>query len=432
MKRIVSLLLAVVMILSLCTVAFATDSTEETPESPTYIPVPKHSRVVSEHPGIASFTIGGNPAVFHQDPTPGQEMKTDDDVITYADQIYIRGLVDETEAGMKSVAVSITLDSTSATVTGDIPFSGTGTTKTATIDLLNKAYSINVTSNNVTTNYIVAASMPKGDVDIADNDPLRITSITINGATGVPAATNVRNPYMGNMTLCEEGKWTYITYKVDATMSSAPANRAAVPATISLPDGTTAPTSNSCLNADGTLKLDGALSKLRIRNGTTDRFYYIFATDSTRFNVTFGIDFTEAKASTEYENDSDVRDAVDLLESYAIDYFGGDSSLSYGTISVDSGDTVMDIMRDFAVANDLGDEVPEGCTYMATLNGIGEFTFGQMSGWMYTNTPYRDNAGNALFTSWFTPPIGAADYTLSEGDNICWFICTNYVHHPWQ
>ena len=50
MKKMIALIMAVVMVLSLCTVAFATDSTEETPESPTYIPVPKHSRVVSEHP----------------------------------------------------------------------------------------------------------------------------------------------------------------------------------------------------------------------------------------------------------------------------------------------------------------------------------------------------------------------------------------------
>lgn len=90
-------------------------------------------------------------------------------------------------------------------------------------------------------------------------------------------------------------------------------------------------------------------------------------------------------------------------------------------------------MRNFAVANQLGSEVPEGCTYMATLNGIGEFTFGQYSGWMYTDGPNWDNKATdaKFYESWNTPPIGAASYTLSEGDKICWFICCNYMHHPW-
>mgnify|MGYP000837097035 CR=1 FL=1 len=131
-----------------------------------------------------------------------------------------------------------------------------------------------------------------------------------------------------------------------------------------------------------------------------------------------------------------VTDAVNQLIVKAHAYFAKtneDATATYGTITVTAGSTVMDIMRNFAVANQLGSEVPEGCTYMATLNGIGEFTFGQYSGWMYTDGPNWDNkATNAKFyESWNTPPIGAASYTLSEGDEICWFICCNYMHHPW-
>lgn len=417
-----ALILTIVMVLSLCTVAFAADTTTEpvTPALPTDKDGNPTSTIAAAPAGIASIKVNGDTAVYH----------TDSNGVT-----YIRAIDNPdsegkggTEWALRNATVEIARSSAvQLTVDGRQLGAASATTLTLKMNMFNTAHALVIDG----VSYVLAAGLPSGAVAIDDEDSLRMTAITVNGARGFISATCTQNPYIGNAS-ASNGKWTYINYKVDASMSSAPASRAAVPATISLPDGTTAPTSNSCLNADGTLKLDGALSKLRIRNGTTDRFYYIFATDSTRFNVTFGIDFTEAKASTEYENDSDVRDAVDLLESYAIDYFGGNSGLSYGTISVDSGDTVMDIMRDFAVANDLGDEVPEGCTYMATLNGIGEFTFGQMSGWMYTNTPYRDNAGNALFTSWFTPPIGAADYTLSEGDNICWFICTNYVHHPWQ
>ena len=90
-------------------------------------------------------------------------------------------------------------------------------------------------------------------------------------------------------------------------------------------------------------------------------------------------------------------------------------------------------MREFALANGYGSEVPAGCTYMATLNGIGEFTFGSMSGWMYTTMPEWNADGTADYLNkWFTPPVGAADYTLTNGASICWFICCNYTHHPWN
>ena len=93
----------------------------------------------------------------------------------------------------------------------------------------------------------------------------------------------------------------------------------------------------------------------------------------------------------------------------------------------------MDIMHDFAVEYGYTSEVPVGCTYMATLNGVGEFTFGNMSGWMYTDGPDWDDKDTnpEFFKSWNTPPIGAASYTLNAGDKICWFICCNYTHHPW-
>lgn len=109
------------------------------------------------------------------------------------------------------------------------------------------------------------------------------------------------------------------------------------------------------------------------------------------------------------------------------------ANITYGTITVTAGETVMDIMRKFAVANQLGSEVPAGCTYMATLNGVGEFTFGSMSGWMYTDGPDRSEMATnpKFYENWNTPPIGAASYTLSAGDKICWFICCDYTHHPW-
>ena len=162
------------------------------------------------------------------------------------------------------------------------------------------------------------------------------------------------------------------------------------------------------------------------------RKYYVFLTDPGTFEVKYGIDFTEAMADSHYTGD--VKTAVDTLNTQAKEFFGITDGHAYGTILVNSGETVMDIMRKFAVKYSYTSEVPVGCTYMATLNGIGEFTFGNMSGWMYTNNPDWDDAAtnDEFFKAWNTPPVGAASYTLSAGDEICWFICCDYTHHSWN
>ena len=155
-------------------------------------------------------------------------------------------------------------------------------------------------------------------------------------------------------------------------------------------------------------------------------------TDPGTFKVKYGIDFTEAMADSHYTGD--VATAVNNLYSQAKEYFGvadNQTCGAYGEIIVNSGETVMDIMHKFAVKYSYTSEVPEGCTYMATLNGVGEFTFGNMSGWMYTDGPSWTSDGKADYTKWSTPAVGGASYTLTAGDTICWFICCNYTHHPW-
>lgn len=88
----------------------------------------------------------------------------------------------------------------------------------------------------------------------------------------------------------------------------------------------------------------------------------------------YGIDFTEAMADSHYTGT--VKTAVDTLNTQAKEFFGITDGHAYGERVVNSGETVMDIMHKFAVKYSYTSEVPEGCTYMATLNGIGEFTLG--------------------------------------------------------
>lgn len=425
-KRLISLIMAVVMILSLCTVAFAAETTGVTPELPTDKDGNPTSVAVSAPAGITSITVNGDTAVYHDD-----EPNADS-------TIYIRAIDNGgSEYALRHATVEIRkTESTTVSGTG-LNLTGSGTLLTATdVDLFNKAYTLTING----TPYILAAGLPEGTVAIDAADPLRMSSITVNDTAGTISASNVQNPYIGNVS-ASGGKWTYITYKADIACSTAIANRASVSASFTLADGATAVVAteenSSCLVAANTFKLDVPSPRLEVTatadGMTVDRDYYIFATDESSFTVKFGIDFTEAMTSTYYTGN--IKSKVNKLKREAAEYFGATEGLAYGgygTITVSSGETVMDIMHKFAVEYGYTSEVPEGCTYMATLNGIGEFDFGTMSGWMYTDGPSWDNNGAALYTTWNTPPVGAADYTLTAADEICWFICCEYIHHPWN
>ena len=423
-KKITALLLALVMALSLSTMAFANGTTTTTTGKVT-------RTTVNSIDAVSSITIGGTTAYYEKDSNTG-------------DQIYIRAMVaGGSEYSLKSTNVVINLSNAGATINGDLAFAGAGNVRTATnVNLLNKVYTVIISTSEggVTTSktYKLAAGLPSGAVSIDGSDPLRIVSIVVGDATdNAITATNAQNPLMGNTVSNKDGKWTFINYKVNSAMQTAPTSRSAVDVALSLPEGTTGLVSGSCLINATTLNLGSSAPVLKVAqmSGTTildSRDYYVFATDPSTVSFYYGIDFTEAMASDEYEDD-DIAAAVDKLNSEAKAFFGTKDGHAYGQRTAAVGTTVMDVMREFALANGYGSEVPAGCTYMATLNGIGEFTFGSMSGWMYTTMPEWNADGTADYLNkWFTPPVGAADYTLTNGASICWFICCNYTHHPWN
>lgn len=419
-KRLISLVMAVVMILSLCTVAFAAEAT-------TTYAKPQNTTSVTSITNISAVTVNGTAAAYYQDDNTGTGSRG---------TTYIRATVSGTEYDLQTATVVITTTSDEPTVKiGDtviVKTSSSDNAYTYSLDLYNKAYTVTVGSKSYTL--AVGLNKTTSPVSLPADDPMRIEAMSIEGAPCDIEMSVVNNPFMGNPYYT---MWTSVSYTVRAAMEGS-TNRNALSASITLPSGASAPVSGSCINGttvNGTGAAVGCTldlttgTILKVVYGNYSRNYTVIATDANTISVKFGIDFTEAKASEYYTGD--VAAAVDTLIAQATEFFGGNTAgATYGEITVAAGSTVMDVMHQFAETYGYTSEVPEGCTYMATLNGIGEFDFGPMSGWMYTDGPSWDN-GTALYTEWNTPPIGGASYTLSAGDTICWFICCDYTHHPW-
>lgn len=60
-------------------------------------------------------------------------------------------------------------------------------------------------------------------------------------------------------------------------------------------------------------------------------------------------------------------------------------------------------------------------TYLSKLDGLGEFSCGSSSGWMYMDGEYSEKCTG--------PNVGAASYTMTDGQVITWYMTTNYFNH---
>ena len=82
--------------------------------------------------------------------------------------------------------------------------------------------------------------------------------------------------------------------------------------------------------------------------------------------------------------------------------------------SADEGDTVYDVLLTAAKINNiaLDNRGADGAAYIAGVNQLYEFDFGELSGWMYRV--------NGEF-----PDVGCQSYTVSDGDKIEWLYTTD-------
>lgn len=391
-NKLLAFVLALAMALSVSVVAFASETT-----------APTSSTTVTALDGIASVNVEGVDAYYQYDDNTGSSVK------------YIRAKLGATKTweNLQSARVAITTTGAVPTVAGATATSSTGNEYIYTLNLLNTRYAVTVGSNT----YYLAAGF-EGAIAISSTDPLAITAATLGTASTLNIyGYVVQNNYMGNTYYVNNGtNWTdtNVAYYVSGTYTWV-GLKSSVDASFT--------TNNATLGgnyANGKINLAGARPNVTVTKNAQTRIYYVTAVidTATSFEVTedtYAIDFTELNASTYgtqfATNVSQIR--------VALNKYYDEGKVFAATASV------MDVMKDFiSYAESKGlFSYTTNCsdTYLATLNGLGEFSAGQMSGWCYMDGAYTPTCK--------VPMVGAADYALGNAPLFTWFLTVDYTDH---
>ena len=427
-KKLVSLFLALVMALSLSTIAMADGNGKPiATKAPATAPTT-----------ISSVTIGGTNAVYQVDGYGNPNSPTYDD-----SQLFIRATLPATttEESLKSQTVIITMEDETTITGGTLLSAGTGYTYDDVdyiytingVDLLNKSYTIVLDGHDNENPYILAAGINdnnQAQVAIPSTDPLAISNVVFNGATTAANVyrVTVQNPCMGNPyfegnTNTAENGWTFCNYYISATNVPAASNTAAVSTTLT--KNAAATLGGNVSNVSGTTDVTATMNlsvttpALTVTaNGNTRTYVMMvtFASDG-KISVTFGFDFSELKGTEWYTGT--VKTKADQIAAAAATYFGGTSAQPWGTIRVDPNTSAMTVLQQFMQSAGYSEYDPSS-TYVASINGLAAFNTTGRDGWMYTDS------ANGWSTTCNIPNVGAADYTLTDGARITWFYTTNY------
>ena len=427
-KKLVSLFLALVMVLSLTTIAMADGNGKPiATKAPATAPTT-----------ISSVTIGGSNAEFQVD-----GYGTDAANPTYDEsQVFIRATLPAAtvEEALKSLDVTINMSGSSRITGGTLQSAGTwavtGTTNrvyTATgVNFLNESYTIVVGGKT----YLLAAGINdnnQAQMAIDSTDPLAISNVKFNSATTAASVyrVTVQNPcigspyFVGNTNTTENG-WTFCNYYISATNVPAASNTAAVSTTLT--KNAAATLGGNVSNVSGmtdvtaSMNLSVTTPALTVTaNGNTRTYVMMvaFASENPdgKISVTFGFDFSELKGTEWYTGN--VKTKADQIAAAAATYFGGTSAQPWGTIRVDPNTSAMTVLQRFMQSAGYSEYDPSS-TYVASINGLAAFDTTGADGWMYTDS------ANGWSTTCNIPNVGAADYTLTDGARITWFYTTNY------
>ena len=393
-NKLLAFVLALAMALSVSVVAFASETT-----------APTSSTTVTSLDGIASVNVEGVDAYYQYDDNTGSSVK------------YIRAKLGATKTweDLQSARVAITTTGAVPTVAGATATSSTGNEYIYTLNLLNTRYAVTVGSNT----YYLAAGFEK-NIALSSSDPLAITVTKLGSTTtGINVyGSVVQNNYMGNTYYVNNGtNWTdtNVAYYVSGSYTWE-GSKASVDATVTAVNGATLGGNY----ANGKINLNVTRPAVTATKDGVTRSYIVTAVidTATSFEVTedtYAIDFTELNAS-EYATQfaTNVSQIKNALNKY----------YEEGKVFSASA-SVMDVMKDFISYAEskgiFGSTTNCSDTYLATLNGLGEFSAGQMSGWCYMDGAYTPTCK--------VPMVGAADYALGNAPLFTWFLTVDYTPH---
>lgn len=394
-NKLLAFVLALAMALSVSVVAFASETT-----------APTSSTTVTSLDGIASVTVEGVDAYYQYDNNTGSSVK------------YIRAKLGATKTweNLQSARVAITTTGAVPTVVGATATSSTGNEYIYTLNLLNTRYAVTVGSNT----YYLAAGFEKNiALSANDVDPLAITVSQLGSSTtGINVyGSVVQNNYMGNTYYVNNGtNWTdtNVAYYISGTYTWL-GDSTSVTANI----GKNAAATLGGNYSNGTIDLTVNRPTVTVAYNGQTRSYIVTAVldTTTSFRVsasTYAINFDELNDS-EYADEFETN--VAQIETALNAYYAKGKVFA-------ATDSVMDVMKDFiSFAQSTYFTSTTNCsdTYLATLNGLGEFSAGQMSGWCYMDGAYTPTCK--------VPMVGAADYALGNASLFTWFLTVDYTPH---
>lgn len=422
-KRLVALCMAFAMMFSLMTVVHADTTVNDGLSAPT-----THSE--ADKPAeVSSILVGSTTAYYETDDNTGNTT-------------YIRAqLTGKTEYDLKNAAVTVNLQDSSTTVKLDGTAIDGGTARTFTTNLMNKAHTLTIGS----TDYVLAAGLPSGQVGIDSNDPLGLGTVTMAGTTMDVYGANVQNPFMGNTYFVNRNTdWTFINYFISKV----------------LPTGT----SLSSVATTYTLKDGAKISGAGATNVTATSYNFNFTagniltvandTESRTYNAQLAVSGESVMVQKDPETGISNYD-INLTEVIKSDYYTGEIKDKVDEIvtawnayiaephTFAAGTSVMAILQAFDTwatehenpetfdmyftgTSDFG-----GGSYLSKLNNLNWNDCGSMGGYMYTddaNGLYNANIEglNTRTGKSSIPMVAANNMTFTSSTRIVWFFTVNY------
>lgn len=159
--------------------------------------------------------------------------------------------------------------------------------------------------------------------------------------------------------------------------------------------------------------------------GAEVRSFDIAVVDSTAVNVTIEINCYNAKTFVDANPSSTAATAYNTLNSH-MGFNDSGKMTTVVSLSLPAGSTAMDALyalqsqKNFSISGTGSATGTAGTvyTYISAMDGLGEKMCGSWSGWCFVST-----MPNATYEM---PSVGAASYSLTEGEHITWVYTCNY------